>query len=62
MPEDHLKYIVFYIPLDCIIGNVMRHYDALQKLYATFRFPCIYATMHLEEIGEQRSMFHEVGC
>jgi hypothetical protein len=55
----HLNCTVFYSLSYYIIGNIMRHYDTLQELDATFEFFWKSPVIHQEGIPEQMNAFLE---
>ena len=53
--EDHFRNNVFYVLLDCVIGNMTNRYESIHALESMFGFLWKYLNMNESEVEERQS-------
>ena len=55
--EDHFRNNVFYVLLDCVIGNMTNRYESIHALESMFGFLWKYLNMNESEVEENAKFF-----
>ncbi|KAL5506504.1 hypothetical protein EMCRGX_G008160 [Ephydatia muelleri] len=55
--EDHFRNNVFYVLLDCAIGNMTNRYESIHALESMFGFLWKYLNMNEREVEENAKIF-----